>query len=250
MMKRLYLLFFLLAPTLPCLSQDLTATDVIRKAEDKVRGNSNRAEIKMTIVRPAWQREMTMKSWAKGDDLALILITAPARDQGIVYLKREKELWNWQPSIDRIIKLPPSMMLQSWMGSDFTNDDLVKESSSVNDYTHSFGKDSVIDGRECYKLILIPKPDAPVVWGKIYSWISRKDFLQLRVEFYDEDGELVSTMIGSGIKDMGGRLLPSKLEMTPEDKEGHKTIVEYISLKFDEPMDDAFFSEQNMKRIK
>jgi len=142
------------------------------------------------------------------------------------------------------------MMLQSWMGSDFTNDDLVKESSSVKDYTHSFGNDSVIDGRECYKIILTPKPDAPVVWGRVYSWISKKDFLQLRVEFYDEDNELVNTMIGSAIKEMDGRLLPTRLEMTPADKSGHKTIVEYVSLKFDEPMNDDFFSEQNMKRIK
>jgi len=231
-------------------SQTLTATEVITKAEDKVRGNSNRAEIKMTIVRPTWKREMTMKSWAKGDDLALILVTAPARDNGVAYLKRSKELWNWQPSIDRIIKLPPSMMLQSWMGSDFTNDDLVKESSAVKDYTHEFGKDSVIDGRECYKIILTPKPDAPVVWGKIYSWISKKDFLQLRVEFYDEDGALVNTMVGTNIREIGGRLLPTKLEMNPADKEGHKTVVEYLSLNFDEPIGDDFFTEQNMKRVK
>ena len=249
-MKNILQSFILLTFPLFLVSQNITATEVIQKAEDKVRGNSNRAEIQMTIVRPTWSRDMGMKSWAKGDDLALILVTAPARDQGIVYLKRNKELWNWQPSIDRIIKLPPSMMLQSWMGSDFTNDDLVKESSSVKDYRHSFGKDSVIDDRECYMLILTPKPDAPVVWGKVYSWISKKDFLQLRVEFYDEDGELVNTMIGSNIKEMDGRLLPTKLEMNPADKEGHRTTVEYLSLKFEEPMEDDFFSEQNMKRIK
>jgi len=249
-MRKLIQSFVLLSIPLFSFSQELTAADVIEKFEDKVRGNSNRAEIRMTIIRPTWSREMAMKSWAKGDDLALILVTEPARDQGIVYLKRDKELWNWQPSIDRIIKLPPSMMLQSWMGSDFTNDDLVKESSSVKDYYHSFGKDSVVDNRECYKIILTPKPDAPVVWGKIYSWISKKNFLQLRVEFYDEDGILVNTMIGSNIKDMDGRLLPAKLEMNPADKEGNKTMVEYLSLTFDEPMEDDFFSEQNMKRIR
>lgn len=248
-MKLFYLLLILIAPFLS-FSQTLTATDVIRKSDQKVRGESNRSEIKMTVVRPTWTREMTMKSWAKGEDLALILVTSPARDQGIVHLKRNRELWNWQPSIDRIIKLPPSMMLQSWMGSDFTNDDLVKESSSVNDYTHAFGKDSTINGMECYKLILDPKPDAAVVWGKIYSWITKKDFIQLKAEFYDEDGELVSTMIGSNIKDMDGRLLAAKLEMTPADKEGHKTIIEYGFIKFNEPMEDSFFTEQNMKRVK
>ena len=249
-MKQIYII--LLTVLAPCFafSQSLTASEVIKKSDDKIRGNSNRAEIKMTVVRPTWTREMTMKSWAKGDDLALILVTSPARDQGIVHLKRDRELWNWQPTIDRIIKLPPSMMLQSWMGSDFTNDDLVKESSAVNDYTHSFGKDSIINGMECYKIILNPKPDAAVVWGKIYSWISKKDFIQLRVEFYDEDGELVNTMVGSNIKEMGGRLLPAKLEMTPSDKEGHKTIIEYLSMQFNEEMKDDFFTEQNMKRVK
>lgn len=245
-----FLCSVILFAALPSFTQSLTATDVIRKAEDKVRGSSNRAEIKMTVVRPTWSREMTMKSWAKGEDLALILVIAPARDRGIAYLKRGKELWNWQPSIDRIIKLPPSMMLQSWMGSDFTNDDLVKESSSVNDYYHSFGNDTAIDGRECYKIILTPKPEAAVVWGAIHSWISKKDFLQLRAQFFDEDGELVSTLVGSDIRDIGGRLLPSRLEMTPSGKEGHKTIVEYLSLAFDEPIDDDFFSEQNMRRVK
>src|SRR5688572_13628783 len=238
-MQHILTLFILLAPFYT-FSQSVTATDVIRKSDEKIRGESNRSEIKMTVVRPTWTREMTMKSWTKGDDLALILVTAPARDQGIVHLKRNRELWNWQPSIDRIIKLPPSMMLQSWMGSDFTNDDLVKESSAVNDYTHTFGKDTVINGMECYKIILSPKPNAPVVWGKIYSWITKKDFIQLRVEFYDEDGELVNTMVGSNIKDMDGRMLPTRLEMTPADKEGHKTIIEYISMKFNEPMEDTF----------
>ncbi len=231
-------------------AQNLTATEIIRKSDEKSRGLTSRAEIKMTIVRPSWTREMTMKTWSKGDELAIILVTAPARDKGVVNLKRNRELWNWQPSIDRVIKLPPSMMLQSWMGSDFTNDDLVKESSVVNDYIHQLGKDTVIEGRECYKIILEPKPDAAVVWGKVYSWISKKDYLQMKVEFYDEDGELVNTLVGYDFKDMDGRILPARMEMTPADKPNHKTVIEYAFIKFDEPMSDDFFTVQNMKRLK
>ncbi|HXH19287.1 MAG TPA: outer membrane lipoprotein-sorting protein [Chitinophagales bacterium] len=249
-MKFSFCIFLLFLHRLFSFSQSFTATDVIRKAEDNVRGSSNRAELKMTIVRPSWSREMTMKTWAKGDELALILITAPARDYGIAYLRRGKELWNWQPSIDRLIKLPPSMMLQSWMGSDFTNDDLVKESSSVKDYYHAFGNDTVIAGHECYKIILTPKPEAAVAWGKIYSWITKKDFIQLRVEFYDEDGELVNTMTGSDIREFDGRLIPAKIEMEPSGKPGHKTIIEHLFLTFNEPIPDDFFTEQNMKRVK
>ena len=143
-----------------------TAKDIITQAEEKLRGNSSRSSMTITIVRPSWTREITTTSWSYGTDYALIYISDPARDAGTVFLKRDKEIWNWQPSIERTIKLPPSMMMQSWMGSDFTNDDLVRESSIVNDYTHNFAGDTVILGRECYKIELVPKPDAAVVWGK------------------------------------------------------------------------------------
>jgi len=191
------------------------AKEIVRKADEKARGNSSRGELTMKIVRPSWTREMSLKIWSKGTDLALVLVTAPARDKGTASLKRKKEIWNWQPSIDRVIKLPPSMMMQSWMGSDFTNDDLVKESSIVNDYTQKIIKDSTIDGRPCWKIELTPKPDAPVVWGKVYTWIDKKDYIEMRNEFYDEDGQLVNTMLSSGIKLMGGEMLASHMEMIP-----------------------------------
>jgi len=230
--------------------QDLTAEQIIKKADEKVRGKSSQGELTMTVVRPSWTREMSMKSWTVGEELALILVTAPARDAGITHLKRDKELWNWQPSIDRVIKLPPSMMLQSWMGSDFTNDDLVKESSMVKDYEQVLEGDSVVDGYDCYKIALIPKEDAPVVWGKIMIWITKDEFIQIRTEFYDEDGYLINVMKGTKIKDMDGRLLPSRLEMIPVDKHGHMTVIEHKSLKFDADLEDDFFSIQNMKRVR
>ena len=121
-------------------AQSLTAKEIIQKADQKQRGETSSGELKMTIVRPTWKREMQMKSWSMGTDYMLILVTAPARDKGAAFLKRENEIWNWQPTIDRTIKLPPSMMMQSWMGSDFTNDDLVRESSIVIDYTHKIGR--------------------------------------------------------------------------------------------------------------
>jgi hypothetical protein len=179
-----------------------TAKELIQKADDKMQGNSNKSEMRMTIVRPDWKREVTMKGWALGREYSLILITAPARDKGSAFLKRDKEMWNWQPSIDRVIKLPPSMMLQSWMGSDFTNDDLVKESSIVNDYIHSLGADTVINDLDCYKIILIPKPDAPVVWGKIVVYIDKTEFNQHLVYYYDEDNFLINTMVLSSLQNM------------------------------------------------
>ena len=229
---------------------DLTALEIVKKADQKLKGTTAQGEIKMTIVRPSWTREVTMKTWSKGDDYSLTLITGPARDKGTAFLKRKKEIWNWQPTIDRVIKLPPSMMMQSWMGSDFTNDDLVKQSSIVIDYEHSLLGDEELEGRMCYKIQLIPKEESSVVWGKIILWISKKEFLELKTEFYDEDDYLVNTMLGKDVKELGGKLLPAKLEIIPADEEGNKTVIDQLWIKFDEPIKDSFFSVQSLKRLR
>ncbi|MCB9080641.1 MAG: outer membrane lipoprotein-sorting protein [Lewinellaceae bacterium] len=226
------------------------AKAIVARADAKLKGKTSQGEMKMTIVRPTWQREVTMKSWSKGDEDALILITAPARDKGVAFLKRDVEIWNWQPTIDRVVKLPPSMMMQSWMGSDFTNDDLVKQSSIVNDYQHKLLGSDVLEGRDCYRIEMIPKENAAVVWGKVMVWIDKKESMQLKTEFYDEYGDLINTMVGKDIKMLGGKLLPARMEVTPADKPGQKTIVEYLSLSFDKPIDDSFFSIQQLKRVR
>ncbi|MCB0566268.1 MAG: outer membrane lipoprotein-sorting protein [Phaeodactylibacter sp.] len=251
-MKRLILavLALTLITAFTAYSQNLTAKEIIQKADQKQRGETSVGELKMTIIRPTWKREMVMKSWSKGSEYMLILVTGPARDKGTAFLKRENEIWNWQPTIDRTIKLPPSMMMQSWMGSDFTNDDLVRESSIVVDYTHQLLGTESIEGRKCYKIELTPKENAPVVWGKVLSWIDTEEFMQMKAEFYDEDGYLVNTMYGKNVKKMDDRLLPSILEVVPADEEGHKTIVEYLDLNFNKPIKESFFSIQNMKRVR
>jgi len=232
------------------LSYGQNPIDIIRKTDEKLRGKSNTSEMKMTIVRPEWKREITMKGWALGTDYSIILITAPARDKGQAFLKRENEMWNWQPTIDRVIKLPPSMMLQSWMGSDFTNDDLVKESSVVNDYTHVLEEDSVINGMEVYKITLTPKPEAAVVWGKVVTYIDKVEYNQHLVKYYDEDDFLVNTMVMSDLKMMGGKLLPARMEMIPAEEPENRTVIEYLDMQFDIDIDKNFFSLQNTKRVR
>lgn len=227
-----------------------TAKEIIKKADDRMQGLSNKSVMKMTIVRPDWKREITMKGWALGREYSLILITSPARDKGSAFLKRKNEMWNWQPSIDRVIKLPPSMMLQSWMGSDFTNDDLVKESSIVNDYDQTFEGDSTINGMNVYKIKMIPKPDAPVVWGKIIVYIEKENYNQLLVKYYDEDDFLVNTMVLSNIKTMDDRVIPTHMEMIPADEPQNKTVIDYLDIEFDLDISQSFFSLQNMKRIR
>ena len=226
------------------------AAEIIRTSEERMRGKTLKGEMVIRIIRPTYQREMALKMWAKGDDYSLIQVLSPAKEKGITFLKRNREVWNWFPSLERTIKLPPSMMSQSWMGTDFTNDDLVKEASITNDYDQSVVGDGNILGRDCWKLQLIPKPNAPVVWGKVFLWIDKKDYLQLKTEMYDEEGELVNTLTSSEIKMMGGRTMPTLLEMTPADKPGNKTQIIYKSLIFDQAISDDFFSTQSMKTIK
>jgi outer membrane lipoprotein-sorting protein len=252
-MKSIFKKGIILSVLLMCSVYVLAQTDakaIVKKAEDNLRGNSSYAEITIKIIRPSWEREMKMKAWSKGKKQSLIYITAPQKDRGTVFLKRDKEVWNYIPSIERNIKLPPSMMSQSWMGTDFTNDDLVKEASAEDDYTHELLRDSIIDGRICYKILMKPTPTASVVWGKVIVWIDKKDYLQLRAEFYDEENVLVNAMIASDIKILGGRLLPAKMEMIPMDKKGNKTVMIYEQLKFDIPIEETFFSTQNMKQVK
>lgn len=230
-------------------AQDLTAKEIIKIANEKNRGETMQGEMSMTIVRPKWERTISMKSWSKGDDYFMIYITEPAKEEGQVFLKVGKEMWNYVPTISRMIKIPPSMMMQSWMGSDFTNDDLVKQSSIVVDYDHHLLGEETIRGKECYKLELIPHEDAAVVWGKIISWITKDGFDLWKSEYYDEEGELQNTENAYDIKDMGDRKIPTRMEIIPADKEGQKTVLNITSSTFNEPIDDSFFSKQNMKKV-
>lgn len=249
MTTKLYTLIFLLvAISTTAFSQD--ASEIIKKTDQKMRGESSKGSMTMKIIRPDWTREMSLKSWSKGDELALVLVTAPASEAGQATLKRDTEIWSWQPSIDKVVKLPPSMMSQSWMGSDFTNDDLVRESSIVKDYDASLEGDTTIDGRKAWKIILTPKPNAAVVWGEIHTYIDKEEYIQLLVKFFDEDEYLVNTMISSNIKKMGGRTIATKLVMIPAEKPGHSTQITYNNLEFNMAVDDAFFSIQNMKKVR
>lgn len=214
-----------------------------------MRGETSQAEMIIQIVRPTWQREMTIKTWLKGDKYAMILIKSPVKDKGVSFLKRDKEVWNWVPTLERSIKLPPSMMSQSWMGTDFTNDDLVKESSMVEDYEHSFAGDTLINGLDCYVIKMIPKTEAAIVWGKLILCIDKKDFIELHTRFYDEDGELINIMNASQIKMMDGRWIPTHFEMIPANKKDQKTVLIYSNILYDKPIPDIFFTLQQIKNL-
>jgi len=246
MKKIIYLILWFSATSI--MAQN--ATEIIKKSDRKLRGKSSYAEMTIKIVRPKWQREMRLKSWSKSDDYAVSVVTYPPKEKGIVFLKRKNEMWQFMPSINRKIKMPPSMMLQSWMGTDLTNDDLVKQSSIVKDYTHKIIGEETVQGLKTWKILLTPKEDAPVVWGKILLWIDQKDYMQMQAEFYDEDGFLVNKMMASEPKLFDGKRLPSKISFIPVDKSGNKTIVIYNKLQFDLPVNDKLFSPNYMTRIR
>lgn len=247
-MKKFTFLLTGLIISISLFSQD--AKKIVERADQLLRGESSYAEIKMLIHRPKWERTLEMKSWSKGDKYALIYITAPAKERGQVFLKRENEMWNWLPSINRTIKIPPSMMMQSWMGSDLTNDDIVNESSVVKDYTHKILGKETIRNHECYKIELIPKEEAPVVWGRILTWIAVDEYYTLRNEYYDEDESLVNTETLSNIRDVGDRKIPTKFKVVPAEEQDHYTIMEFKSIRFNIQIKDSFFSIQNMKNVR
>lgn len=226
------------------------ATEIVKKSDKKLHGETSKAKMQMKIIRPSWERKVLMKTWTKGREYAMVLITEPPRDEGTAFLKRNQEMWNWVPKVDRVIKLPPSMMSQSWMGSDFTNDDLVKQSSIVTDYHHELLGTEKINGYTCHKIELTPRENAAVVWGRVLLWISEDAYLQMQAKYYDQDGGLINTMKGSDIQTFDGRKLPAKLTMIPAEEPDHKTVLIYEDLQFNMPLEDSFFSIQNMKRLR
>lgn len=152
------------------------------------------------------------------------------------------EMWNYLPRVEKVIKVPPSMMMQAWMGSDFTNDDLVKESSIVEDYDHRMTGEVKVDGVDAYKVEATPKPDAPVVWDKILYWIRKRDYVPLMQEFYSEKGELIRVMTFSDIREMGGRVIPTFWRMRPVKKEGRETTLRIIEVEYNRPIGDEIFT--------
>jgi outer membrane lipoprotein-sorting protein len=201
----------------------------------------------MTITTPRWQRTLALRAWMERPKRSFIRILAPAKEKGIGSLRIGAEMWNYLPNVERTIKIPPSMMLQPWMGSDFTNDDLVKGSSLIDDYTSRILRQETL-GAAVYVLELIPKPDAAVVWGRILYWVRKNDFVPLKEEFYSERGELVRTMTFSAVRPMGGRTIPTNWEIRPSGKPGNSTTIVVKSAVYDRTIDPDLFTQRNLQK--
>ena len=223
--------------------------EIIGRMEENMRGDASYSEMSMEVVRPRYTREVSMRSWSLGDDYSLIYVTAPARDEGTAFLKRGNEIWNYQPNIDRTVKMPPSMMSQSWMGSDFTNDDLVNASSLTNDYSHEYLGEEEIDGHMCHIIELVPNPDNPIVYERVVQYVTQEHYLPVRTENFDERGGLVNTIHFHEIKSMGGRLMPTRMEIIPEEQSNRKTVIITHSADFGIDISESFFSIENLTEI-
>ena len=227
--------------------QAQTAREIIDRVDRLLRGESSRGRITMEITTEHWSRSLDMEVWSLGVEHSLVRVQSPAREAGTATLKAGQEVWNYLPRVDRTIKVPPSLMMGSWMGSHFTNDDLVKESQIVDDYDFEISFEGEREGVEVWEFQLTPRPEAPVIWGRIDEQVRKADLMPTWIRYYDEDGDLVRTLTFSDYRTMGGRLVPASMLVIPADKPEEHTVLTYHELDFDISLDENFFSLRNLR---
>ncbi|MCG8636395.1 MAG: outer membrane lipoprotein-sorting protein [Desulfobacterales bacterium] len=244
-MKRIIWFMFFIMSVTPALAVagEPDAYEIIGRAWDYMRGKTSVSVVHMTVHRSDWERKSTIKAWTKGREDSIFKIIAPKKDKGNGTLKLDRDMWTYNPKINRVVKIPPSMMSQSWMGSDFSNNDLSKADTILVDYTHEIIGRETGNGFIIYEIKSLPKPDAPVIWG-MQTLKIREDGVLVEQAFYDEDLEAVKIMTTADVRDMGGRPFPLKWTMRAMDAESEQdyTLLEYESLSFDIRLRDNLFT--------
>ena len=223
--------------------------DLVKKIDQIYRSKTSYSEFEMEIITPRWQRTLSLDSWTEGTKKTFFRINEPKKEKGVATLRIENEMWNFLPKTNKVIKIPPSMMMSSWMGSDFTNDDLVKEFTLFEDYSYELIE---IEGGsdDMYYLNCIPRPDLPIVWGNIVIAARKADYIPVWQKYYDEKGNLMREATYSDIKMFGDRMVPAVMEMIPKNKEGYKTVIRYLKAEFDVELDKDIFSLRNLRSKK
>jgi len=244
----------LTAASFPVAAQDRpvfeTAEQIVEYVDNLMRGESSTGNIAMEIVTENWSRTLEMKVWSLGKEYSLVRVESPPAEAGTATLMSDKQVWNYLPRADRTIKIPPSLMMGSWMGSHFTNDDLVKESQLVEDYQIDISFEGERDGVAVWEFVLTPQPEAPVVWGRIEQQVRQDDFMPTWARYYDDDGNISRTMTFSDYTVMDGRLIPALMMIVPADKPRERTEVRYRNLRFNVGLEPDFFSLRNLKRAR
>ncbi|MEN8143424.1 MAG: outer membrane lipoprotein-sorting protein [Gemmatimonadota bacterium] len=216
--------------------------EIVDRVDQLLRGESSRGVVEMEVVSSHWERTRTMRIWSLGTEYALIRIVSPKKDAGTATLKAGDEIWNYLPRVDRAIKIPTSLMSSSWMGSHFTNDDLVKEHRLIDDYAIETSYEGLRGTIAVWELDLTPLPEAPVIWERILYQVRKRDFMPVWAKFYDERNALVRTLHWSEYRTMGGRLVPTILTVIPADQPEERTEIRYLELEFDVGLEESFFS--------
>ena len=244
-MNKRYLLPLLLLPAFAS-ADDRSATQIVRDAVDHWRGLSSYTVMTMVIHRPDWERSMTMEAWTKGDERALVRVIEPKKDRGNGTLTQDDSMWTYSPKVNRVIKVPSSMMGQSWMGSDFSNKDVARADDIIDQYDHTLVATEVVDGVETYRIESVPHEDAAVVWGSEVLTI-REDHVVLEHAFYDQDGELVKTLKTLEIDDMGGRTIAKRQRMGKTDEPDEWTEIAVLDVAYDLDLKDSLFTLSNLR---
>ena len=224
------------------------ARKILEEIDDLWRSTSSHSILTMHVKTEHYTRTLRMEHWSKGKDKSLVRIISPLKEKGTATLKSGNTIYTYLPKTDRTIRLTSSMMMGSWMGSHFTNDDLVKESRLSEDYDPRISFEGERNDQDIIEFTLIPKPDAPVVWGKIVTTVTSDNHLPITSLYYDEDMDLMRTLTFNEVKEMDGRLLPTVLRVEPEDKKGEYTELIYEKIEFGVELPDSFFSILQLRR--
>ena len=226
----------------------LTAEKILDNVDDLYRSNASHGILTLSVTTVNWQRTLTLEQWSKGEDKSLIKILKPKKEKGLATLRVDKNMWNYLPKVKRVVKIPSSMMSSSWMGSHFTNDDLVKQSRMTEDYTFSITFEGMKDGKEIIEITCLPNKEAAVVWGKVEVVVYADDYLPLRMIYYDEDLLLSRTLEFTNIEMMDGKIIPTMMSMIPTNEPGESTTVKWEEIQFDVTIDDEFFSLRKLQQ--
>jgi outer membrane lipoprotein-sorting protein len=228
-------------PSLPAVTQ------VVDRLNDLYRSDSSQSHMTMKVVTARYQRELTLEAWTKGKQDALLVVRAPAREAGAATLRSAEGLWTYAPRADQLVRIPSSLLSDNWMGSHFTNDDLMRETDFLKDYDASLAWHDE-GGRRLLRATLIPKPQAPVVWSRIVFLLDPSDDMPLRADYYDRD-KIARTLTYADPHMLAGRRVPFTLVMVPADKPGESTHVEYQELKFGVKVDPGLFTQRGLRRV-
>ena len=245
--RLLLLLTFLFLSFSSATASAVDLNELIRHIDTLWRGETSHADMSMTVKTARYQRSMSMEAWSRGTDYSLVVIREPVKDKGIATLKVQQNIWNYLPKINRVTKVPSSMMSGSWMGSHFTNDDLVHESSFSKDYTSTLSFQGARNGKQVYEVTAIPRPNAAVVWGKVVVVIEQGTLAPLQIRYFDEAGGLMRTMTLDQSRTINGRTVPMRMILQPQDKPGESTVITYRNIEFDVPLEASFFSLQRLR---